>query len=72
MTETGDRRPRLSTTEVSRMFGITRATLYKWIAEGKIPEPAKDPDHGWPVWQQPDLDAILEARNRMPVKKRKP
>jgi predicted DNA-binding transcriptional regulator AlpA len=65
MKETGDRRPRLTTPEVSEMFGITRATLYRWIKEGKIPEPARDPESGWPIWQQPELDAIAKAiRNR--------
>lgn len=53
-----DRRPRLTTTEVSEMFGVTRATLVRWIKEGKIPEPARDPETGWPVWQQPELDAL--------------
>jgi predicted site-specific integrase-resolvase len=47
------------------MFGVTRATLLRWIKEGKIPEPARDPENGWPVWQQPELDAVARAvRNR--------
>lgn len=70
MTESEDRRPRLSTSEVSKMFGVTRATLYRWIAEGKIPEPAKDPDSGWPIWQQPELDAIVAAIKHKQVKKK--
>jgi predicted site-specific integrase-resolvase len=61
MRETDDRRPRLSTSEVSEMFGVTRATLNRWIKEGKIPAPARDPDNNWPVWQQPELDAIARA-----------
>lgn len=60
-----DRRPRLSTPEVSEMFGVTRATLYRWIKDGKIPEPARDPENGWPIWQQPELDAVAKAvKNR--------
>jgi predicted site-specific integrase-resolvase len=62
-----DRRPRLSTTEVSQMYGVTRATLARWIKEGKIPEPARDPETNWPIWQQPELDAlarVLQASKR--------
>jgi predicted site-specific integrase-resolvase len=65
MKENDDRRPRLTTPEVAEMFGVTRATLLRWIKEGKIPEPARDPENGWPVWQQPELDAVARAvRNR--------
>jgi predicted site-specific integrase-resolvase len=65
MKDHDDRRPRLSTPEVSEMFGVTRGTLYRWIKEGKIPEPARDPENGWPIWQQPDLDAVSRAmKNR--------
>lgn len=61
MSASDDRRPRLTTPEVSEMFGVTRATLYRWIKEGKIPEPARDPENGWPIWQQPELDAVARA-----------
>lgn len=64
-TSSTDRRPRLNTSEVAKMFGVTRATLYRWIEDGKIPEPARDPESGWQVWQQPELDAIARiVRNR--------
>jgi predicted site-specific integrase-resolvase len=56
----GDRRPRLKTTEVAEMFGVTRITLQRWMRDGKIPEPARDPDTNWPIWQQPELDAIAK------------
>ncbi len=68
MPASDDRRPRLTTPEVSEMFGVTRATLYRWIKEGKIPEPARDPENGWPIWQQPELDAVARA---MKSRKRK-
>lgn len=65
MKETDDRRPRLSTPEVCDMFEVSRATLHRWIKDGKIPEPARDPENGWPVWQQPELDALAKAmKNR--------
>jgi len=64
MKEHDDRRPRLSTPEVSEMFGVSRATLYRWIKEGTIPEPARDPENGWPIWQQPELDAVAKAMKK--------
>lgn len=65
MTTPSDRRPRLKTTEVAEQFGVTRATLHRWIKEGKIPEPARDPENGWPIWQQPELDAVARVlKNR--------
>jgi predicted site-specific integrase-resolvase len=65
MTEETDRRPELSTAEVCEMFGIARATLHRWVKSGRIPEPAKDPRNGWPVWRQPELDAIaVQMRNK--------
>ena len=68
MKENDDRRPRLTTPEVAEMFGVTRATLLRWIKEGKIPEPARDPENGWPVWQQPELDAVARAVRSRRVK----
>jgi predicted site-specific integrase-resolvase len=61
MKEQSDRRPRLNTSEVAEMFGVTRTTLDRWIREGKIPEPARNPENGWPIWQQPELDAIAKV-----------
>jgi predicted site-specific integrase-resolvase len=61
MKEQSDRRPRLSTSEVAEMFGVSRATLNRWIHDGTIPEPARDPDNRWPIWQQPELEAIAKA-----------
>ncbi len=65
MSSSADRRPRLNTSEVAKMFAVTRATLYRWMEEGKIPAPARDPGSGWPIWQQPELDAFAKlVRNR--------
>jgi predicted site-specific integrase-resolvase len=61
MSTTDDRRPRLTTTEVVEAYGVARPTLMRWVREGKIPEPARDPESGWPVWQQPELDAIARV-----------
>ena len=69
MTKEQDRRPRLSTLEVSEMFGVSRGTLNRWVKEGIVPEPARDPESGWPIWQQPELDAIAKAAKNRRKKK---
>ena len=43
------------------MFAITRVTLYRWIKQGKVQEPMRDPVTGWHVWQQAELDALTRA-----------
>lgn len=63
-----ERRPRLSTSEVAEMFGVTRATLHRWVDQGKIPEPLRDPDNDWPIWQQIQLDAVAKL---VKIKKRR-
>jgi predicted site-specific integrase-resolvase len=70
MKEHDDRRPRLSTAEVVELFEVSKATLYRWIREGKLPEPARDPESGWPVWQQPDLDALAKVMNQRKMKRK--
>jgi len=71
MKEQDDRRPCFSTSEVAELFGVTRTTLDRWIKEGKIPEPARNPKNGWPIWQQPDLDAVAKALNSKGLKTRR-
>ena len=71
MTQTSDRRPRLNTSEVAGMFGVTRATLYRWLETGLIPEPMTDQDSGWKVWQQPELDAVANLLEQKKNKRRK-
>jgi excisionase family DNA binding protein len=54
------RRPQLNSTEVAKLFGIARRTLYRWLEEQKIPEPMVDPDTGQRIWRQIDLDGIQQ------------
>jgi predicted DNA-binding transcriptional regulator AlpA len=62
------RRPLLNSSEVARLFGVTRATLYRWLRSEKIPEPMVDPDTGQRIWRQSDIDGIesfLKGRERV-------
>ena len=71
MTQTSDRRPRLNTSEVAEMFGVTRSTLYRWLETGLIPEPMTDQESGWKVWQQSELDAVANLLEQKKNKRRK-
>jgi predicted DNA-binding transcriptional regulator AlpA len=51
-------RPTLNNNEVAEMFGITRVTLYRWLKDGKIPEPMTHPVTKQKIWTQSDLDAV--------------
>ena len=59
------RRAGLNTSEVAGLLNVTRATLYRWMRDGKIVGPTPDPDTGQKLWRQMDLDAVKEfVRNR--------
>src|SRR4051794_38857561 len=51
-------RPTLNNNEVAEMFGIRRVTLYRWLKDGKIPEPMTHPVTKQKIWTQSDLDAV--------------
>ncbi len=67
MTKQRDARPTLNSSEVAKLFDITRATLYRWVREGKVPQPLSHPTTGQMVWKQADLDNIgkfLKAKEK--------
>lgn len=41
--------PRWGTIEVARLVGVTWRTVYRWLAAGKLPEPARGPG-GRRIW----------------------
>lgn len=47
------------------MFNVTRVTLYRWIEQGKIPEPMRDPETDWHIWQQAELDVVARLVGTM-------
>ncbi len=58
MTNRKSGRATLNSSEVAKLFDITRATLYRWVRLGKIPEPMTHPTTGQMIWTQTDLDNI--------------
>jgi predicted site-specific integrase-resolvase len=58
-------RTTLNSSEVARLFNVTRATLYRWVKQEKVPEPLSDPETGRWIWRQSDLATIGEyIRNK--------
>jgi excisionase family DNA binding protein len=47
------------TNEVSKIAGVHRDTLLRWLREGKIPEPKRNRNN-WRIFSQVDLDNIVE------------
>lgn len=45
--------------QVRKFFGVSRATIYRWIKAGKIPKPAKP--GGSPRWDAEELFKMVKA-----------
>lgn len=55
----------LTSSEVSRLLGISSKTLYTWERQGKIPSPARD-RRGWRVFSARQVEAIRRFQGRDP------
>ncbi len=47
------------TKEVSKIAGVHRDTLLRWLRQGKVPEPERNRNN-WRIFSQADLDNIIE------------
>ena len=47
--------------QVAKVLGVSVRTLYRMLAAGRIPEPMRDPQNGYRVWTEVDIQAIREA-----------
>jgi predicted site-specific integrase-resolvase len=57
------------TAEVCRMVGISRNTLFRWIKEGIIIEPARRDWRGWRLFNQVQVDQ-LKAKTSQTIENR--
>ncbi len=53
---------RIYTAEAAKIAGISKATLLRWLKEGKIPETARD-IRGWRVFTEEEVEHIREYAN---------
>jgi excisionase family DNA binding protein len=52
----------MSTADAAKMLRISRQTLYNWLAEGKVPEPSRNPRTGHLQWKAEDVQRIRRIR----------
>lgn len=51
-----------TTKEVLEIVGIARATLYKWLRDGKIPEVNRDRNY-YRIFTEDDVNRMLNFKN---------
>jgi excisionase family DNA binding protein len=50
--------------QVAKILGVSSRTLYRMLADGRIPEPMRNPENQYRVWTEVDLQTIREALQR--------
>lgn len=58
------REDRIYTAEAARKAGISKATLLRWLKEGKVPEVARDV-RGWRIFTEEEVERIKEYANKI-------
>lgn len=53
-----------STAEAAESIGVSKNTLLRWLAEGRLAEPARD-WRNWRVWNADDLARARALRDRL-------
>ena len=49
------------TAQVAKILGVSSRTLYRMLADGRIPEPMRNPENRYRLWTGVDLQTIREA-----------
>ena len=55
---------RVYTAKAAKNAGISKATLLRWLKEGKVPEVARDV-RGWRVFNEKEVERIKEYANKI-------
>lgn len=50
--------------QVASILGISARTLYRMLADGRIPEPMRNPQNQYRLWTEVDLQTIREALHK--------
>jgi len=59
-----DRQGLYRSSQVAKILGMSSRTLYRMLADGRIPEPMRNPDNQYRVWTEVDLQTIREVLQR--------
>jgi excisionase family DNA binding protein len=50
--------------QVAKILGMSSRTLYRMLADGRIPEPMRNPQNRYRLWTEFDVQQIREALQR--------
>lgn len=50
--------------QVAKILGISSRTLYRMLADGRIPEPMRNPENRYRLWTEVDIQTIREVLGR--------
>jgi len=53
------------TAEVCRKVGISRTTLFRWLAEGIFKEPESRDRRGWRLFTEEEVNEMAKEANRI-------
>lgn len=59
-----DRSGLYRSSQVAKILGMSPRTLYRMLADGRIPEPMRNPENQYRLWTEFDLQTIREALQR--------
>jgi DNA-binding transcriptional MerR regulator len=54
----------LTSSDVAEILGISKDTVYRWLRQGKVPEPLRNPTNAYRVFTQRDLDLMSQLVRR--------
>lgn len=54
----------LTSSEVAEILGVSKDTIYRWLRQGKVPEPMRNPTNDYRVFTQRDLDLMSSLVRR--------
>jgi excisionase family DNA binding protein len=59
-----DRTGLYRSSQVAKILGMSPRTLYRMLADGRIPEPMRNPENRYRMWTEVDLQSIREVLQR--------
>jgi excisionase family DNA binding protein len=54
----------MTSAEVAEILGVSKDTIYRWLRQGKIPEPMRNPMNSYRVFTQRDVDMMSRLVRR--------
>lgn len=61
MPKTIERSRLYSSAQVAKILDVSPRTLYRMLADGRIPEPMRNPENRYRLWTEVDIQSIRET-----------